>query len=150
MFAAMRCLALLLALALLPTACGGRSSGGPRAVIDTGGEDFVVHVEVADTAAERAHGLMGRASLDPDAGMVFVFPEATDSAFWMKDTLIPLSIAFYDANGKILRILDMVPCRKDPCRVYDPGVRYRGALEVNKGAFARWGVQAGDLLRLER
>jgi uncharacterized membrane protein (UPF0127 family) len=93
---------------------------------------------------------MGRPTLAPDAGMVFVFPEMVSGAFWMKDTLIPLSIAFYDANGKILRILHMVPCREDPCPVYDPRVRYRGALEVNKGAFARWGVQAGDVLRLER
>jgi uncharacterized membrane protein (UPF0127 family) len=66
----------------------------------------------------------------------------------MKNTLIPLSIAFYDVDGTILRILDMEPCRSDPCRVYDPGVRYAGALEVNQGAFERWGVREGDRLEL--
>jgi uncharacterized protein len=147
MFAAMRS-AVLLALLLLAS-CGGHDDG-PRAVIDTDSGAVVVRVEIADTATEREHGLMGWTQLAADNGMAFVFPQATDSAFWMKDTLIPLSIAFYDAGGKILRILDMVPCRKDPCPLYDPGFRYRGALEVNRGAFARWGVQAGDVLRLER
>ena len=62
----------------------------------------------------------------------------------MKNTLIPLDIAFYDGRGKILRILTMQPCRRDPCRVYDPKVAYRAALEVNAGSFRRWGVRAGD------
>jgi uncharacterized membrane protein (UPF0127 family) len=150
MLAAMRrrLLPPILTVALL-AACGGNASG-PRAVIHTRTGNAVVHVEIADTQAERARGLMGRESLAPDAGMVFVFPEDTDSAFWMKDTPIPLSIAFYADSGRILRVLDMQPCRRDPCPVYDPKVRYRGALEVNRGAFARWGVRAGDMLRLER
>ena len=66
----------------------------------------------------------------------------------MKDTLIPLSIAFWDGRGRIVRILDMTPCRADPCPTYDPRVAYRGALEVNRGAFKRWGVQRGDRVRL--
>jgi uncharacterized protein len=109
-----------------------------------------VHVEVADTQSERARGLMGRRELPDDAGMVFVFPTDSTSAFWMKDTLIPLSIAFYDESGTIVRILDMEPCTRDPCAVYDPEASYRGALEVNRGAFERWGVREGDVLRLER
>ena len=68
----------------------------------------------------------------------------------MKDTLIPLSIAFADADGMIVSILDMEPCETDPCEIYDPGVTYRSALEVNQGAFSRWGVEEGDrLTRLE-
>ena len=109
-----------------------------------------MHVEIADSDAERERGLMGRRHLAQDAGMVFLFHEDTDGAFWMKDTLVPLSIAFYDERGRIVRILDMVPCKKDPCPTYSPGARYRGALEVNLGAFARWGVREGDVLRLER
>jgi uncharacterized membrane protein (UPF0127 family) len=66
----------------------------------------------------------------------------------MKNTLIPLSIAFYRADGRIARILDMAPCKKNPCPLYDPGVAYRGALEVNEGAFARWGISEGDRLRI--
>ena len=63
--------------------------------------------------------------------------------FWMKNTLIPLSIAFFDRQGVILRILDMEPCRADPCPVYYPGVVYQGALEVNQGWFRRRGLAEG-------
>lgn len=122
---------------------------GPAVTIDTGTEEVRVSVEVADDDGERRRGLMFRESLPEDAGMVFVFEGDESGGFWMKDTLIPLSIAFYDADGRILRILDMEPCRADPCQVYDPGVEYRGALEVNRGAFRRWGVEAGDRVQLE-
>ena len=105
---------------------------------------------MADSQAERERGLMERRELADDAGMVFVFPTDSTAAFWMKDTLIPLSIAFYDESGRIVRILDMEPCLRDPCALYDPGASYRGALEVNRGAFDRWGVHEGDVLRLER
>jgi uncharacterized membrane protein (UPF0127 family) len=76
--------------------------------------------------------------------MVFLYPEPHRGSFWMKDTLIPLDIAFADARGRILRIFTMQPCRRDPCRIYDPGVAYRSALEVNAGSFRRWGVHTGD------
>ena len=140
-------LAAVLALGIL-AGCGGEE--GPRIVIVTPEGERTVAVEIADSEGERARGLMGRESLDADAGMVFVFPAETSGAFWMKNTLIPLSIAFYDENGRILRILDMEPCRRDPCPLYDPGVSYRGALEVNRGAFREWGVGEGDTLTLER
>ena len=139
-------LAALLALALL-AGCGGGE--GLRVVIVTPEGERTVEVEVADSEDERARGLMGRESLDVDAGMVFVFPAETSGPFWMKNTLIPLSIAFYDEDGRILRILDMEPCRRDPCPLYDPGVFYRGALEVNRGAFRDWAVGEGDTLTLE-
>jgi uncharacterized membrane protein (UPF0127 family) len=106
-------------------------------------------VEVADSDEERAHGLMHRESLPEDAGMIFVFAEEHSGGFWMKDTLIPLSIAFADGDGRVLRILDMEPCEADPCRIYDPGVSYRSALEVNRGAFSEWGVEEGNSLRLD-
>jgi uncharacterized membrane protein (UPF0127 family) len=82
--------------------------------------------------------------------MVFLFPQDETGGFWMKNTLIPLSIAYYDRAGKIVRILDMEPCMADSCPVYEPGVAYRGALEVNQGAFRRWGVAEGDTIELER
>src|SRR6185312_3234258 len=119
------------AFVLLRAGCGAKDDS-PRAVMQAGGDDVVVHVEVADTESERARGLMGRTELADDSGMVFVFPQDTTSSFWMKDTLIPLSIAFYDDGGRIVRILDMEPCRGDPCPVYDPRAVYRGALEVDK------------------
>jgi uncharacterized membrane protein (UPF0127 family) len=147
MLAAMRRFALFLA-ALFLAACGERDDR-PRAVIESSKGEIEVRVEVADEETERMRGLMGRTELDAEAGMVFVFPEAVRGAFWMKDTLIPLSIAFYAADGRILRILDMEPCRQDPCPLYDPDVAYRGALEVNQGSFDRWDVEEGDRIRVE-
>lgn len=117
-------------------------------MLSHGDEQTTVAVEVADTSSERAKGLMGRETLAPDAGMAFAFPEDQRGPFWMKDTLIPLSIAFYSVDGRILKILDMEPCKADPCPLYDPGVSYRGALEVNQGAFAGWGISEGDRLRI--
>jgi uncharacterized membrane protein (UPF0127 family) len=138
-------------LVLACAACGGGNNQGerPRVVIETRAGEQEIAVEIADTDAERQRGLMNRTSLDADAGMVFLFPSETAGGFWMKNTLIPLSIAFYDADGRIVRILDMEPCRRDPCRIYDPEVTYVGALEVNQGAFRRWNVSEGDRLRLE-
>jgi uncharacterized protein len=123
-------------------------AGGPVVVIETGSGDVEIPVEVADSPEERAVGLMNRESLPADAGMIFLFDEDTASAFWMKNTLIPLSIAFADEEGTIVSILDMEPCEADPCELYDPGVSYRSALEVNQGAFDDWGVDVGDRLSL--
>ena len=124
---------------------------GPVVLIQTErGEEVAVEVEIADTQEEREIGLMQRESLPEDAGMIFLFEEETSGGFWMKNTLIPLSIAFTAADGTILRILDMEPCEADPCEIYDPGVFYASALEVNQGAFASWGVEEGDLLSLEQ
>jgi len=118
--------------------------------IETDGGPVEVAVEIADSDEEREVGLMNRESLAEDAGMLFVFEEDVDFGFWMKNTLIPLSIAFADADGEIVRILDMEPCEADPCRVYDPEASYRTALEVNQGAFADWGVAEGDRLIYDR
>jgi uncharacterized protein len=141
----------LLATALAVLAgCGGGdgSKPGAQAVLSHGGEQTTISIEVADTPAEREQGLMGRTTLPADAGMAFVYTEDHAGSFWMKNTLIPLSIAFYAGDGRILKILDMEPCHADPCPLYDPGVAYRGALEVNQGAFAGWGISAGDRLRI--
>jgi uncharacterized protein len=124
---------------------------GPVVFIQTErGEEVEVAVEIADTQEEREVGLMHRESLPDDAGMIFLFEEEIAGGFWMKNTLIPLSIAFADGDGTILRILDMEPCEADPCEIYDPGVSYASALEVNQGAFESWGVEEGDLLTLEQ
>ena len=124
---------------------------GPVVLLETaGGEEVVVRVEVADTDEERQVGLMNRESLPDQSGMIFLFDEDVSGGFWMKNTLIPLSIAFADANGTIVRILDMEPCEADPCPTYEPGVFYRSALEVNQGAFEDWGVAQGDTLTLQQ
>lgn len=98
-------------------------------------------VEIADTPEERARGLMGRRTLAEDAGMLFVWTEETQSGFWMKDTFVPLSIAFIDAAGVILHIEDMQPLEKT--LHYSPGP-YRYAVEANQGWFRENGVEPGD------
>lgn len=146
---------------LLLTACRGAATGTPgaapsssptfrlgTAIIETDAGAVMVRIEVADSAALQQQGLMGRESLDDDAGMMFLFFTDTDVGFWMKDTLIPLSIAYFDRSGEILNILDMDPCEDDPCPSFNPGVLYRGALEVNQGAFDAWGVEVGDRIRV--
>ena len=118
--------------------------------IDTGDEVVLVDVEVADSPEERSKGLMNRKSLDADKGMLFVFFEEDTGGFWMKDTLIPLSIAFFDRDGEIISMLDMDPCRESTCPSYDPDAPYWGALEVNQGAFEEWGVEVGDTIRVNQ
>jgi uncharacterized membrane protein (UPF0127 family) len=101
-------------------------------------------VEVADNQDERSVGLMYRASLAPDRGMLFVFQDDLPRAFWMKNTTIPLSIAFADAAGRVTAIMDMVP-DDGRARYVSPGpARY--ALEVNRGWFAKNGIRVGDRL----
>ena len=102
----------------------------------------------AATPPARRQGLMHRDSLRADAGMVFRFPGEHRGGFWMKNTKIPLSIAYFDSDGRIVAIMDMDPCHADPCPSYDPGVPYRGALEVNQGFFDEHGIDEGDRVRL--
>ena len=141
--------ALLVLLAALATQTAA-SAALPRAnaVLDTGERRVRISVEVADEPEEWQTGLMHRRSLARNAGMIFVFPQPIRGGFWMKNTLIPLSIAFFDRQGRILRIMVMTPCRADPCPTYDPKVAYKGALEVNRGSYGRWGVRRGDRIRL--
>jgi uncharacterized membrane protein (UPF0127 family) len=80
--------------------------------------------------------------------MAFLFDGSTSEVFWMKDTLIPLSIAFWDGRGRIVAIMDMAPCRADPCPTYGPGVPYAGAVEVNEGFFRQHGVEVGNTVEL--
>ena len=108
-----------------------------------------LRVEVARTERERQRGLMGREHLDEDAGMLFLYRDTQSprSGFWMYRTLIPLDIAFIDGDGRIAAVFTMWPCgsaNPAECPVTYPGVPYRAALEVNAGAFERWGVEEGD------
>ena len=105
-------------------------------------------VYLADTPGLRREGLMGWERLPEGTGMLFVFDEEREGGFWMKDTLLPLSIAFADAEGELLEILEMEPCEADPCPTYDPGVAYRYALEVEQGALERRGVDTSWSLEL--
>lgn len=107
--------------------------------------DAVFQVEIADTPEERRVGLMNRASMPDDHGMLFVFPEDEWLSFWMKNTTIPLSIAYIDSSGLIREIYDMEPLSE--ASVESRGSR-RYALEVNQGAFAVRGVTVGMQVEL--
>jgi len=111
------------------------------------GKEVEVRVEVADTEPERELGLMGRTALGEDRGILFVFDEEQELSFWMKDTLIPLSVAFMDSEGRIVDIQDMKPLDEDPpYTVSAEPAQY--ALEVNKGFFEERGIKVGDSAEL--
>jgi uncharacterized membrane protein (UPF0127 family) len=80
--------------------------------------------------------------------MAFLWDEPVETSFWMKDTLIPLSIAFWDQRRRIVAIRDMEPCRNEPCPRYGPDEPFLGALEVNQGFFDRHGVEIGDRIEI--
>lgn len=149
-------LAWAVVVALLLSSCAGTQPaeppGPPRGVLTISGNGSTVRirVEIAETTEAKLRGLMGRTSLPEDSGMVFLEEEPVISGFWMKDTLIPLSIAFWDEEGRIFRILDMEPCLEDTCRTYQPGGPWVGALEVNQGFFEEHGVEVGDRVALAR
>jgi uncharacterized protein len=120
------------------------------AVIRTTARTVQVRIEIAETPAQRQQGLSGRRALAANSGMAFLWKGNVRGQFWMKDTSVPLSVAFWGQGGRVLRILDMAPCRLVPCKIYDPHVAFRGALEVNRGAFERWGVRPGALVTIRR
>lgn len=148
---------ILCSCALFFTACYDNEpkeseAGLPLGTVLLGGEDdeVLVDVEIAQTDEARQQGLMGRESLPEDAGMLFVYFEPHESGFWMKNTLIPLSVAFIDEEQTITQIIDMDPCTEDPCPAYTPDDEYTAALEVNQGAFEEWGIDEGDTVRVLR
>lgn len=103
--------------------------------------EFRLEAEIALTASERALGLMHRETLAEDAAMLFVFQQPQQQCFWMRNTLIPLTIAFLADDGTINQLVDMTPlsleshCSDQPVRL---------ALEVNQGWFAARGLGVGD------
>ena len=106
-----------------------------------------IWVEVAKTPEERAHGLMGRKHLGKDDGMLFVFEKEDYHGFWMKDTQIPLSIAFIDKKGRIVEITEMKPMTFES---HDPPQPILYALEMKKGWFSANGIKVGDVIRFSK
>ncbi|SOC43651.1 DUF192 domain-containing protein [Ureibacillus acetophenoni] len=106
-------------------------------------------VQVADTQEEREKGLMFVEHLPENEGMLFVFSRKTYGGFWMKNTLIPLSIAFLDSDGEILKILDMEPCIGNECPTYNPKLSYHYAIEVNLGWFDKNQIKEGDYVKFD-
>lgn len=135
----------LLAALLACPACAAppAAAGGP--VVTLEGHAFAV--EIAATPAEQEHGLMDRTSMPPDHGMLFVFPESRPRTFWMKNTLIPLDMLFFDADRRLVAIqADAQPCKADPCQLYPSDTPARYVLELNAGTAAKLGVRKGDTI----
>jgi len=100
---------------------------------------------LAATADQQARGLMKRTDLAGHAGMLFVFPADTNVSFYMRNTPMPLSIAWFDATGKWVSQTDMAPCADKPnCPTYAAGRAYRYALEVPQGGLSGLGVGPGS------
>ncbi len=106
-----------------------------------GVESIIITTEIADTPASRARGLMFRQSLPEFAGMLFVFSGDHQNGFWMKDTSIPLDIAYLAGDGTVLEIVQGEPYSLEILRPSQP---YRYALELNGGWFECYGFGPGD------
>jgi len=114
--------------------------------IESGGRNIYIDAELALTSAQHQQGLMFREYLNDGEGMLFVFDRDQILSFWMKNTLIPLSIAYIASDGRIIEIHDMTPGNLNPVRS-TRSVRY--ALEVPQNWFARTGIVPGDRLDVQ-
>ena len=101
-------------------------------------------VEIADENHERQAGMMHRTTMPENEGMLFVFPYPHQSGFWMKNTIVPLSIAYIDPASRVIEIHDMQPGNTKPVESRSASVQY--ALEVNQGWFAKNGIKPGAVL----
>ncbi len=128
-------LALLL---MLATASAGAQ---PLPVMELTAGFHRVEAEVAANNAARMQGLMQRKSMAPQRGMLFVFDRDAQHCMWMKNTFLPLSVAFLDETGKIINIEDMQPHSEDNHCAAHPA---RYALEMNVGWFAQRGIKRGE------
>ncbi|MCA0244511.1 MAG: DUF192 domain-containing protein [Proteobacteria bacterium] len=134
---------LLLALAAVPA----RAQDGPQPRLDTvelTAGMHVIHAELAQTPQQQQIGMMFRREMGANDGMLFADSQASPRCFWMRNTLLPLSIAFIDDDGSIVNIADMQP-QSDASHCSAKPVRY--ALEMRQGWFAKRGIKAGFKLR---
>lgn len=104
-------------------------------------------VELATTPAARGCGLSRRQELPENQGMLFIFSDLRPRSFWMKDTVIPLSIAYLDDTGQIFSIQDMVPLQINKQYLSSQPAAY--ALEVNQSWFSSHGIEIGDIVKMK-
>jgi len=112
------------------------------------GETCDVCLWLADTPEQRARGLMFVTDLGNTDGMAFVYPGPRTGNFWMKNTLMPLSIAFFGVDGGYLGEFDMEPCTAEPCPRYRTARDFVVAVETNRGELAEIGIGPGSALEL--
>ncbi len=139
----------LLAPLLMVFATGAIAAPQPSApAVQLHGKRFAT--EFATNNASRERGLMMRTELAADHSMLFVFPEDDQRWFWMKNTLIPLDILYFDGQRKLVSVqANVPPCKADPCPSYPSDLPARYVLELAGGTAARIGVQVGDELTIE-
>ena len=129
--------------AVVALTAAGRTAAQPQPTLPRTQLQAGIHLISAEVAAEpntRSRGLMFRERLGPNQGMLFVFPEKAVQCFWMRNTPLPLSIAFLDDDGRIVNIADMQP-RSDDSHCSAAPIRF--ALEMEQGWFAKRGIAAG-------
>jgi hypothetical protein len=137
-----------LSVCLALVAAAGSARADPLLTYPLKIRNHTLRVEVADTEASRRTGLMFRRQLGENAGMLFVYEAQQPWAMWMRNTYIPLSVAFIDRDGRIINIEDMQPQTDDTHQSARPA---KYALETNQGWFARRRIKPGDrVLGLER
>jgi uncharacterized protein len=139
---------IFLGLAFATMLASSTASAGGTATAQLRLDSVAFRPELALTPAQRSRGLMFRRKAPVD-GMLFVFPFETTGGFWMKNTLVPLTIVFFDSRGNRVRRFSMTPCNADPCKIYDPGRRYRFALEL-RSSDSRPGLRLGPPAELRR
>ena len=140
----------LIAIALLLGSISSDAEDGsierePLTIVTAEGDVVRLQIEIAETPEERSAGLSNREELPEDTGMLFIIPEPR--GFWMKDTLVPLSVAFLARCGEIIDIQDMEP---ETLRIHDTDQDYDFGLEVPQGWFAENGIEVGDFVSIPR
>jgi len=138
----LRALYLLALLAAWPWATSMAQDGATTQGLEIRG--FRVQVEMATTTESRARGLMFRKRLEPDHGMLFVFDAPETICMWMRNTPLPLSVAFISSDGHIINIADMTPLSDQPHCSHRPAVY---ALEMAQGWFTNRGVGQGQFIK---
>jgi uncharacterized membrane protein (UPF0127 family) len=108
---------------------------------DNSDNSIKILAEIADEPQAQARGLMYREHLPPGEGMLFIFPEVAPRGFWMKNTLIPLDILFFDASGAWVSGTTMTPCTADPCPGYPSKGAAKYALEIPAGFLKEYGTR---------
>lgn len=128
---------------LLLLSCRPMHEGLRQVTLTGGSREVTVWVEIADEPYEQRQGLQARAKLPKRQGMLFVFDFPQPLTFWMRETLIPLDILFFDEAGIFLGFQTMEPCKRDPCPTYSSNRPAKYALEVNAGFIEKERVGEG-------
>lgn len=102
-----------------------------------------IPIEIADREELHSFGLMFRKDISWNFGMLFIFEKDVNYGFWMRNTYVPLEIAFIDSNKTIFNIQKMFPCNDEQCKIYYSPKPYRYALEVKMGFFKKFGFKEG-------